>query len=102
MSYGVEEVNQRATHSVDRPAHDNIELAPLGIFEHLVQAGTLIAPLGPADTGIPIYLDDLPASRVRHLSELGDLIFNRLLVRGDAEVGNKRNVNQKRCSSCWR
>jgi hypothetical protein len=47
--------------SRDCPSHDDIELAPLRILEHLVEAGTPVAALGTADTRIVILLDDLPA-----------------------------------------
>ena len=46
------------------PLHDDVKLASLRILEHLVDARTLVAALGTADTGIVILLDYLPAPPV--------------------------------------
>jgi hypothetical protein len=43
------------------------ELAPGRILEHLIEAWTAIAALSPADTGVVVLLDNLPAP------PLGDL-----------------------------
>ena len=68
------------------PSHHHIELAPSGVIEHLVQAGPPIPSLGAADTGVVVFLDNLPAAALRYLAQFPNLIFDRLLVSRYADV----------------
>src|SRR6516165_5730567 len=43
---GVEQVAQRAAHSVDRPSHNDIELPPAGVLEHGIEARPSVSSLG--------------------------------------------------------
>jgi hypothetical protein len=59
-----QEVKQRTAEAVDCPGHDDVELAPLGILEHLIEPRPLIPALGTRDTGITVrYTDDFPSGR---------------------------------------
>jgi hypothetical protein len=36
---GAEQIDQRSAEPIDRPCHNNVKAAPLGVPEHFVQAG---------------------------------------------------------------
>src|SRR5215471_16161719 len=71
-------IRLRPTRSILR--HDDVELAPGRILEHLVEAWTSVAALGAADTRIAVLLDDVPATPFGDLAQGGDLVLDRLLV----------------------
>src|SRR5215469_15530449 len=81
-----EQIDQRAAQAVDRPGHDHIKLAPLRILEHLVEARTLIAALGTADTRVAVLLDHLPAPPLGDLAQGDDLVLDGLLIGRYADV----------------
>jgi hypothetical protein len=56
------------------------------LLQHFIESGPILSALSSRDTGIVEGGDDLPASRLGNLGELGDLIFQRLAVSGNAAV----------------
>ena len=72
--------------AIDTPRHDDVELAPGRILEHLVEAWTPIAALGTTDASVVILLDHLPTSPLGDLAQGGDLVVDGLLVGRYADV----------------
>jgi hypothetical protein len=60
--YRFEKVAERAAPAVKGPGHYNVELAAACILQHLVEAGTLVAPFGTADGVVDIDFDDFPTA----------------------------------------
>ncbi len=48
-----------AAQPIDRPGHDDIELAPAGVLVHGVKAGALVAALRAANALVTVHRDDL-------------------------------------------
>jgi hypothetical protein len=57
---GVEQINQRTAYAIYRPDHDHVEPSALCVLQHLIKAGTILAPLSPANASIAERLDNLP------------------------------------------
>lgn len=87
-----EQVNQRAPKPVYSPGHHDIEFAVAGIFEHLIEARTLIAALAAANASIAIDLDNLPASTLGNLAKLPGLVLNGLAVGRNSHVNRSGTV----------
>jgi len=77
---GAQQVDQASSDAINTPRHDDVELAPGRILEHLVEAWTLIAALCAANACITVLLDDVPAPPFGDLAQGGDLVLDRLLV----------------------
>jgi hypothetical protein len=77
---GIEQVNQRAAHAIDRPGHDYVELQALGPFEQVIEAGPILPGLGAADPQVAEGLDDLPTARFGHLGQCRNLILDGLAI----------------------
>jgi hypothetical protein len=72
---------------IDGPDHENLEAASHRILEHLVECWALVAPLGAADAGVLVGLDDLPPPMPGDPGERHTLVLGRLAVcRTDPEV----------------
>src|SRR6266536_1962974 len=69
-----DQVLQGPAKSVNRPSHDDVELAPGRTLAQSVESGPPISTLGAADALVAIDLDDLAAHPV------GDLPERALLV----------------------
>ena len=81
-----EQIDQRPSQAIDRPGHDDVELAPAGVLEHRVEPRALVSALGAADAGIRVDMDHGPSPPLGDLAELADLVVDGLLVGGDAHV----------------
>src|SRR5262249_34949310 len=77
-----QQVQERASDAINRPRHDDIELAPASILQHLVEAGTLVAALGAADASILIARNHLPAPPLRNGLQLAPLVLHGLILVG--------------------
>jgi hypothetical protein len=76
----------RSAEPVDRPCHDHVELALSHGLQHLVEGGSLIAPLGPGDASVLVDLEDAPAGTLDHDLEFQVLVLGCLIVGADPEV----------------
>src|SRR5688572_14154125 len=81
-----EQVDQRASYSVDRPSHDDIELAAACVIEHLVKARALLAILGARYAGIAVDFDYFPAPPLCDLAQLPNLIVDGLVIGAYSHV----------------
>lgn len=63
------------------PCHGHVEAAPLCVFQHSVEAGPLVAPLGTADAVVAVDLRHRPAPPLSDLPQFAGLVFDRLPVR---------------------
>src|SRR5262249_62067978 len=77
---GVEQVAQRAPHSVDCPSHNDIEAPSSCVLEHGIEARASVSSLGTRDARIAVDLDHIPPASPGHLPKLTDLIFHGLCV----------------------
>src|SRR4029077_8797948 len=68
--------------------HDHVELALGGIPAQCIEAGTLVAPSGAANTVILVDLDNLTAHAAGDLAQLALLVGRRLIEGADAKVEN--------------
>ena len=77
--------------------HAHVEPAPHGVLEHLVERRPLIPPLGAADAGVLVRVDDLPAAMSSDLGERQTLILSGLAVRGaDPKVECRPHVHTQK------
>jgi hypothetical protein len=73
---------------------DHIEPALGHCLQHLVEGGSLIAPLGPGDAGVLVDLEDAPAGTLDHGPEFQALVLGRLIVGADPEIqGRSLNLH---------
>jgi hypothetical protein len=61
------QVLQRATEPIDRPGHDDIELAPARVFPKLVKGRPLVASLGARYAVIAENPEHFPAGALGNL-----------------------------------
>src|SRR6516225_1871271 len=83
-----QQVDQASSDAINTPRHDDVELAPGRILEHLVEAWTPIAALCAANACITVLLDDVPAPPFGDLAQGGDLVLDGLLVGRYADVNS--------------
>src|SRR6266516_2937429 len=82
-----DQVLQGPAKSVNRPSHDDVELAPGRALAQSVESGPPISTLGAADALVAIDVDDLAAHPVGDLAERALLVLGRLPIqRTDADV----------------
>ena len=60
MFDGVDEIAERAAHTINCPRHHDIELAAARLFQHAIKSWSLVPPVGTADPVVDVYLDDVP------------------------------------------
>src|SRR6266516_7071564 len=83
-----DQVLQGPAKSVNRPSHDDVELAPGRALAQGVESGPPISALGAADALVAIDVDDLAAHPVGDLPEGALLVLGRLPIqRTDADQG---------------
>ena len=75
-----EQINEGAAEPVDRPTQYDIEVPPVGIVEHPVQAWSVSPSLAAADAGVVVNLDHLPPAALYDLAQLQFLVLHGLLV----------------------
>jgi hypothetical protein len=101
--------------SIDGPGHDNVELAPAGVFQHGIEARPAVSALGVGDAGVAINLDHFPAAALSNLAKLADLVricnaarftcFVIELIRSDRlldRYGASWRINTRPLGSCDR
>src|SRR6266700_4244667 len=82
-----DQVLQRPAKSINRPRHDDVELAPGRALAQGVESGPAISTLGAADALVAIDVEDLAAHSVGDLPERALLVLGRLPIqRTDADV----------------
>src|SRR6266487_2816949 len=82
-----DQVLQRTAQSINRPRHDDVELAPGRALAQGVESGPAISTLGAADALVAIDVEDLAAHSVGDLPERALLVLGRLPIqRTDADV----------------
>jgi hypothetical protein len=64
MLHSRQQIDQGSPQAIDRPGHHDVKSALAGVFEHLVEAGPLLALLGPAEEDVlfKAICDDLESS----------------------------------------
>src|SRR5262249_62429751 len=83
---GVQQVRKRAADTVNRPSHHNVKLPLLGVVQHPVEPGTVLATLGAGYASVVVDLNHLPAAALRNLTKLNLLIPHRLLVSAYTKI----------------
>src|SRR6266568_998500 len=87
LSQERDQVLQRPAKSINRPGHDDVELAPGRALAQGVESGSPISTLGAADALVAIDVEDLAAHSVGDLPERALLVLGRLPIpRTDADV----------------
>src|SRR6266700_5996921 len=82
-----DQVLQRTAQSINRPRHDDVELAPGRGLAHGVESGSPISTLGAADALVAIDVEDLAAQSVGDLPARALLVLGRMpILRTDADV----------------
>src|SRR5262249_10266879 len=74
-----QQVDQASAESVYCPGHYYVKTASLRVPEHFIEPRSG-PPLGTADTGLVVFLNDFPAPSRRYLAQLPQLILDRLPV----------------------
>src|SRR6266498_4965483 len=97
-----DQVLQRTANSINRPRHDDVELAPGRALAQGVESGPPISTLGAADALVAIDVDDLAAHPVGDLPERALLVLGRLPIqRTDADVqSGAAHGHSPRTSEC--
>jgi hypothetical protein len=79
-------LRERSAEPIDRPGSHHVEFFGVRRLEQGIEAGTFVASLGSADTGVLIDLDDLPARALGHRLQFAALIAGFLLRSADSEI----------------
>src|SRR6516164_2971282 len=83
-----DEVLKAAAKPINRPGHDHIELALIGVPDESIERRPLVPALGARNTMILVNVNDLTAHPISHLAKFALLISRRLIRGRNPEIKN--------------
>src|SRR4029077_4825222 len=86
---GMQQIDERAPDTVDRPRHNDFKLSLAGIIEQPIEARAGPASLSAGYARVVVNRNHPPATALGDLAELYLLVLHRLLVRADAQIQDR-------------
>ena len=78
-----------APKAINRPRHDDIDLALSNHLDQAFECGTIFSSLSAADAVVDQFINDLPVGSSSDFTELLELIFGVLMGCGNAGIDER-------------